>query len=520
MAQTYWDPANLLQVTDDDSPRGNIQCVGRARSAFDARCRWTLNEPERATARAILTQLAARKPGTVTAEELRRLAKCCLCQYHGRQQGDAVNRWTRVAKRAAEQHDRLMAAARSEQRLPTPEAEDVISVKLEHERALATVRARSTERVRALEAELREARDKLLSVEKGYVQLRALLGMTQKENGDLSLRVTEVERQRDALKEQLEKAAEEGAANRDAAESRQQSITRLETAVRDLEGERASLREQLVGANDNAVARQEEVDRLSKAVEGLEHDKASLQQELKASTNELEDRQTEADRLSKAVTDLQHDKLSLQEQLEAALIRLEDKQSAVDRLSGDVDSLRAENGKLGVDRQAAIDKLDAQQTALDNLSNEIDSLRLENGKLGVDRQAAIDKLDVQQTALDSLLNEIDSLRLENGRLGADRDAALNDLKSTTLERNAARDDASRLAAGLEQSRTELEVERSRNAELRERTAALGQRVSTLEASVATCSLHGFGMWFGRQSRKLSRRSRSRTVKDGGGAVPV
>ncbi|RYP62736.1 hypothetical protein DL769_007195 [Monosporascus sp. CRB-8-3] len=481
MAQTYWDPGNLLQIADDDSPGGDIQCVGRARSAFGARCRWTVVENQRATARALLTQLAARKPGSVTADELRRLAQSCLCQYHGRQQADAVSRWTRVARRAAEQHDRLIAAARSEQRLPTPEAEDVVSVKLELERALATARARSAERVGALEADLRAARDRLLSVEKGYVQLRALLGMTQRENGELSLRAAEAERQRDALKEQLEKAVDK---SKDA-ESMQQSITTLETAVRDLEGEMASLREQLVAANDNAVARQEEVDRLSKAVEGLEHDKVSLQQELKAASNELEDRQTEADRLSKAVTDLQQDKFSLEEQLKAALVRSDDKQSAVDRLSRDVDSLRAENGKLRTDHHAAVDKLDAQQTALDSLSNEIDSLRSENGKLR-----------------------------------ADRDAALNSLDSTTLERDAARDEASRLAAGLEQSRTELEVGRSRNAELRERSAALGLRVSTLEASVATCSLHGLGVWFGRQSRKLARRSRSRTAGDGGGAVPV
>ncbi|RYP35822.1 hypothetical protein DL768_010962 [Monosporascus sp. mg162] len=484
MAQTLWDPANLLQIIDEDSPGADIRCVGSAQSAFGARCRWTVNGHDSATARALLTQFAVRKPGAVTADELRRLAQCCLCQYHGRQEGNAVIRWTRVARRAAEQHDRLMATIRSEQRLPTPEAEDVIAVKLELERALATARARSAERIGALEADLREARDKLLSVEKSYVRLRALLGMTQRENGDLSLRAADAERQRDALKEQLEKAVDEGAANRDA-ESTQQSITRLETAVRDLEGERASLREQLVAANDNAVARQEEVGRLSKALEGLEHDKASLQQDLKAASSELEDRQTEADRLSKAITDLQHDKLSLQEQLEAALVRSEDKQSAVDRLSGDVDSLRAENGKLRIDRDAVIDKLDAQQTALDSLSNEIDSLRLENGKLR-----------------------------------ADCDAALNNLRSTTLERDAVRDEASGLGAGLEQSRTELEAERGRNAELRERTAALGRRVSTLEASVATCSLHGFGVWFGRQSRKLARRPRSRTVEDGGGAVPV
>ncbi|RYP03590.1 hypothetical protein DL764_005051 [Monosporascus ibericus] len=484
MAQTYWDPANLLQITDDDDSRGDIQCVGRARSAFDARCRWTVQEHERATARSLLTQLAARKPDAVTADELRRLAQCCLCQYHGRQQGDAVSRWTRVARRAVEQHDRLIATARSEQRLPTPEAEDVVSVKLELERALATAGARSAERVGALEADLREARDRLLSTEKGYVQLRALLGMAQQENGDLSRRATEAERQRDALKEQLEKAVGEAAANRDA-ESTQQSITRLETAVRDLEDERASLHEQLVAANDNAMSRQEEVDRLSKAVEGLEHDNASLQHELKAAKNELEHRQTVADRLSKAATDLQHDKLSLQEQLKAAFLRSEDKQNAVDRVSADVDSLRAEDGKLRIERQAVADKFDTQQTALDSLSNDIDSLRLENGKLR-----------------------------------ADRDAALNNLKSTTLERNAARDDASRLAAGLEESRTELEVERGRSAELHERTAALGRTVSTLEASVVACSLHGFGVWFGRQSRKLARRSRPRTVEDGGGAVPV
>ncbi|RYO85240.1 hypothetical protein DL766_000116 [Monosporascus sp. MC13-8B] len=481
MAQTYWDPANLLQITDDDSPGGDIQCVGRARSAFGARCRWTVDEPKRATARVLLTQLAARRPSAVTAEELPRLAQCCLCQHHVRQGADAASRWTRVVRRAAEQHDRLVAAARSEgeQRLPTPEAEDVVAVKLELERELAAARARSAERVRALEADLRDARDKLLSVEKGYVQLRALLGMTQRENGDLSLRVAEAERQRDALGEQLERAVDAG--NRDA-ESTQQSITGLETRVRDLEGERASLRERLVAADGNAVARQEEVDRLSKAVGGLEHDKASLQQELKAASDELEDRQTEADRLSKAVTDLQHDKSSLQEQLKAALIKSDDQQSAVDRLSEEVDSLRAENGKLRIDCDA--------------------------------------KLDAQQAALDKHSNETDSLRLENGKLRADRDAALDSLKSTSLERDAARDEASRLAAGLEQSRTELEVGRSRNAELRERAAALGRRVSTLEAGVATCSLHGLGVWFGRQSRKLGRRSPARTAGDGGVAVPV
>lgn len=125
MSQSYWDPANLLQVTfNQDDSYGEIQCVGLARSQRNNRCRWTIEDPDRAKIRPLLIQMSKMKPSIITRETLRRLAVLCLCpDYHARQVDEVVTRWAGVVDRAAEHHKNVIGNT------PVPAANDHLNLK-------------------------------------------------------------------------------------------------------------------------------------------------------------------------------------------------------------------------------------------------------------------------------------------------------------------------------------------------------------------------------------------------------
>lgn len=87
-APFVWDPDRVLQITD--LGRNEIICIGRAARRFNSRCTWTIANPERSEASLLLQSMSRKPPTEVQTEELRELARLCLChQAHQHQQEEA-----------------------------------------------------------------------------------------------------------------------------------------------------------------------------------------------------------------------------------------------------------------------------------------------------------------------------------------------------------------------------------------------------------------------------------------------
>lgn len=112
LGKSYWDPANLLQITlDADDSYGSIQCTGESASRANKRCRWDIEDPDRSKVRPLLSQISRLRPEAVPNSTLRELARLCLCpQYHATQDALVVARWTRILKTASEHHRNLLAS--------------------------------------------------------------------------------------------------------------------------------------------------------------------------------------------------------------------------------------------------------------------------------------------------------------------------------------------------------------------------------------------------------------------------
>ncbi|KAL2195195.1 hypothetical protein P885DRAFT_62436 [Corynascus similis CBS 632.67] len=110
MADTYWDPANLLQITDDyTAPR--IQCLARAQCDRKIRCPESLSSSETAAVMDEVQRMAANPPTKVTHKDLDKLAKLCLCRNsHSSQWRQISHDWRSVVARAAKHHERSTRA--------------------------------------------------------------------------------------------------------------------------------------------------------------------------------------------------------------------------------------------------------------------------------------------------------------------------------------------------------------------------------------------------------------------------
>ncbi|KAF4470430.1 Reticulocyte-binding 2 a [Fusarium albosuccineum] len=107
MSSALWDPANLLQITDDlRDQSGKISCLGITRNS--ARCRWAILEPDLSDVRPLLKKMSLSKPELITTDTLRRLARLCLCpKFHQHQAEQFVRHWTTIIKAAVQQHKNL-----------------------------------------------------------------------------------------------------------------------------------------------------------------------------------------------------------------------------------------------------------------------------------------------------------------------------------------------------------------------------------------------------------------------------
>ncbi|KAJ3468114.1 hypothetical protein MRS44_002179 [Fusarium solani] len=108
MTSSFWDPGNLLQITDDlRSKPGVISCLGITKHG--ARCRWDVLEPNLSQVRPLLKDMSQLKPESITIQTLQRLAMLCLCpKFHSHQAGLFVQHWTGVLKTATQHHQELL----------------------------------------------------------------------------------------------------------------------------------------------------------------------------------------------------------------------------------------------------------------------------------------------------------------------------------------------------------------------------------------------------------------------------
>lgn len=107
-SETYWDPGNLLQITESDG-KSQVQCVGRARSRYNARCRWTVANSDTTVVLGKLRELASSPPSKVTKQDLEELAVHCLCRdYHSHQWLEVAQRWEPVVAQAVKHSERTV----------------------------------------------------------------------------------------------------------------------------------------------------------------------------------------------------------------------------------------------------------------------------------------------------------------------------------------------------------------------------------------------------------------------------
>ncbi|KAM0555893.1 hypothetical protein ACHAPJ_006295 [Fusarium lateritium] len=198
MSSALWDPANLLQITDSlRDQSGKVHCVGITR--YDARCKWTIDEPDLSEIRPLLNQISQSPPESIALETLQQLARLCLCsKYHSNQVGLFAGHWTTVIKAAVQHHKNMMTRDKGDALGDIDSLRSQLSIKTEEvlhfERELAAARQallyynrdeqESKNQIEYLETQLRESQTRqesaetmLLDIKRSYQVLQTQLSV-------------------------------------------------------------------------------------------------------------------------------------------------------------------------------------------------------------------------------------------------------------------------------------------------------------------------------------------------------
>jgi hypothetical protein len=311
MADTYWDPANLLQITDSYTSL-EVQCIGRAKSRHNVRCRTTISGSDATAIMAKVRKLAAIPPTKVTQQDLESLAKLSLCRdNHFSQWYPLAQRWKPVVARAAKHHDRL---ARGSVTVEKPQSESLV---LERKQCFEILGCKddSVNLPEKLSAHLRDEEDAKHRMETTVAELQ----------GDLAAAHVTICTSEDCVREM------EAELHRGKARETQLAEERLAAAVRFEEtrkAERARLAETLKGLESANNDRGR-----------LENLVAVLGDELGNATRWLEEERAKADSRNEAEGDL---KRRLAESTEAAAQAnrsLEEEKTKTKELTGAKDDL-------------------------------------------------------------------------------------------------------------------------------------------------------------------------------------
>ncbi|KIW91932.1 uncharacterized protein Z519_07902 [Cladophialophora bantiana CBS 173.52] len=293
-----WDPDRVLQITD--LGRNEIICIGRAARRFNSRCTWTIEEPEVSHASSLLASMARKLPTEVRNEELRVLARLCLChQAHQHQQKEAFLNLQSLLQYARDDYERFKTLQLQNIELRT----EVLNGKVREISLCQKVDEQAT------------AASKLQETERGLKsQLAHMCQQLDQQNTTIAkLQDSEsgLRRTSDYLEQLLQKG--------------KLTVASLEKSNTGLEGQLTGLRRQLY---DQKVA-----------VDELEASKSELQGQLHELRQQLNQQNT-------AVRNLEDENRTLKDQHTAAVAELGTSQLKLEQMKSELQSVRIGNADL------------------------------------------------------------------------------------------------------------------------------------------------------------------------------
>ncbi|KAJ4252923.1 hypothetical protein NW762_010829 [Fusarium torreyae] len=223
MSSALWDPANLLQITDNLRDRsGKVHCVGITK--YDARCKWTIDEPDLSEIRPLLNQMSQSPPDSITLETLRQLARLCLCsKFHSNQVGLFAGHWTTVIKAATQHHKNMMALDKGQNLGDIDSLRSQLSIKTEEvlhfERELASARqailyySRDEQELKNqtkyLEKQLRESQTRQESAETLFLDIEQSHQVLQTQVSEESMARKEADQENITLRAKIQEAEDQ-----------------------------------------------------------------------------------------------------------------------------------------------------------------------------------------------------------------------------------------------------------------------------------------------------------------------
>ncbi|RSL76294.1 hypothetical protein CEP51_010094 [Fusarium floridanum] len=273
---SFWDPGNLLQVTDDLRSRaGEIKCLGKNR--HNARCGWDVPQPSHSEVGPLLRAMSQVKPEAITTETLRRLATLCLCvDFHSHQVDQVVRHWRRVLDTATQHHQRLLS-------MEIPESDEVQTLQAD----LASKQEECDELKRKLDVEIAsntqqndEWEDKSEEMTTKITHLEQQLSRSEYRLKITEAATSDQEQAKQALLEQNKeesaartKAEEENATLKSKLKAHEDKLKASEDELKIVRGENKNLTKDLATVREsNEVgieACQDEIRQLKETVQGL-----------------------------------------------------------------------------------------------------------------------------------------------------------------------------------------------------------------------------------------------------------
>ncbi|PGH07580.1 hypothetical protein AJ80_07969 [Polytolypa hystricis UAMH7299] len=367
----FWDPDSLLQITRNGS--STMFCVGRARTRFNARCRWEIDPSRYTQICTLLDSIALMPPDSELSADLSKVADLGLCEHHYGQTREIVRGWKVILRGPADEYR--------------------IRKELERQVALAQerfqkLRARQKKCVVLLQEQIgstttSSSGDDLYQLLRAYVAEQSDRNMIDSTELDqLGLRLDQMVKDSEGLK----------ASNREFQARLAEAHYKLDKAL---------LENGKIPALDKELAASlVENGRLKETISGLKHDAEQVQDQLREERgrnvklsaekevladklNEAE-RQLEEARRQESGSKVAYEELSSQNsdaqvQIEELRTQLCDAENQIADLTTQLEQLDAQNGRLG--------------TTNDGLRNEMDELRLEMERLRGENRSLMGQLE-------------------------------------------------------------------------------------------------------------------------------
>lgn len=409
MADTYWDPANLLQITESDNA-SEIQCVGRARSRHNARCRWTLYDSDTTAILRKVKELAASPPSKVAERDLEGLAKLCLChEYHSGQWLEVAQRWKPVVAKAVKHHERVSKEQAS------PFELTLLKIQLSLNRADLSA---SEERRRVVEEELEHAKLKESRLAQEHISsMTRLQESLEAEKVRLTKSLNELNVTRGELAKadaQLSSLRQEVGVARGLLDEELTKTTTLEKAVKEGAEELREARRLLEEARKS---RTQEVAQELEQRDRLLAEEKSKTTKVEEATKHLEHRLLEEARRTERLLDEERAKIhALEETKEMLRRQLSDAEARSTQNAAEADKANRDNQVLLQDNAAANKHLDHLRTDLEDLRVEVQRRRDDGSVLArqlqtaqVDKQALLSTHSQLTAQNNALLRQIAAL---------------------------------------------------------------------------------------------------------------